>query len=170
MDLINRCTVIALTWMLVSTPVGAAEREVVKTDWSGFQKEVSTRRLSGRSVRIVAAGKDIKTDLIDVLDNALVVRPTRGTKPWDDKIPRDQVASVRFNGRTGKRGTVGALVGLGAGAGIGAGIASGSTISEDYGFIYIPLLTGIFAAGGGVAGFFIGRSTDTLAPEFVLTK
>jgi len=168
MNSIKRCSVVAVTWMLVTTPVVAAEREVIKTDWSGFQKEVSTRRLNGRSVRIVAAGKDIKTDLIDVLDTALVVRPTRGTKQWGDKIPKDQVASVRFNGRTGKRGMVGALVGLGAGAGIGAGIASGSTISEDYGFIFIPLLTVIFAAGGGLAGYFIGRSMDTLAPEFVL--
>lgn len=170
MNSINRCTAAVLTFMLIATPLGASEREVIRTNWSGFQKEVSTRRLKGRSIRVAVAGKEIKTELVDVLDTALVVRPTRAAKQWGDKIPKDQIASVRFNGRTGKHALLGMFVGLGAGAGIGAGVASGYNVSEGVGIILIPVLGVAIAAGGAIAGYCIGRSTDTLGPELVLTK
>ncbi len=130
-----------LTVMLVAPPLGGAEREVIRTNWSGFQKEVSTRRLKGRSIRVATAGKEIKTELVDVLDTQLVVRATRATKQWGDKLPKDQITSVRFNGRMGKHGVLGMFVGLGAGAGIGAGVASGYDISEGVGVILIPILS-----------------------------
>jgi hypothetical protein len=170
MRLVKGCTAVALTFVLFAIPMGAAEREVIRTDWSGFQKEVASRRLKGGSIRVAAAGKEIKTELVDVLDSGLAVRPTRATKQWGDKIPKDQVTSVRFNGRTGKRGLVGALVGLGAGAGIGAGVASENEVSEGIGSAIIPAIGVGIAIGGAVAGYFIGRSMDTPIPEFILTK
>ncbi len=167
---------LALAATLLAQPLLAAGREVIKTDWNGFRQQVSSRKLHGRSAQIrLSGGRGIKTTLLDVTDAALVVRATRATSQWRSadgkaRIPRDQAASVRFRGRSGKRGIMGGLIGLGAGAGIGAAIATGHDITEGSLVVILPVVAAGVAIGFGVAGYFIGRSMDHPAPEFVLTR
>ena len=47
---------VALIPFFVVGPVAAGEREVIKTGWSGFEQQVSARKLEGRTVRITPAG------------------------------------------------------------------------------------------------------------------
>jgi hypothetical protein len=85
--------------LLAAEPSAAAEREVISTDWSGFQKQVIARKFKGRSV----------------------------------------------------------LVGL-------------SDVTEGVGVILIPVGAASIAAIGGIAGYFIGRSSNRPGPEFVITR
>lgn len=167
---------LALAAILLAQPLLAADREVIHTDWNGFRQQVSSRKLEGRPAQIrLSGGSDIKTTLLEGTDAALVVRANRATQQWksaDGKahIPKDQVASVRFGGRSGKRGILGGLIGLGAGAGIGAAIATGHDITEGSLVVILPVVAVGVAIGCGLAGYFIGRSMDRPAPEFVLTR
>ena len=153
----------------------ASGREVVRADWGVFRQQVETRRLMGRSARIVLTGGErVGTTILSIDDMALEVRSTRATKSWNTgseraRIPRDQVRSVRFAGRMGSRGRlIGALTGLGGGAAIGAAVAheiSGPSGPEQ---IVAPMAGVAIAVTGLVAGYFIGRIADKLAPEFVI--
>lgn len=151
----------------------AAEREVIKADWGHFEQQVSARKLTGRSVRVrLSGGGEVKTNLLQVTDAGLVVRATRATQRWrsgeNAQIPKDQVASVRFEGRMGHHGLIGALIGFGAGAGIGAAVAANSDLTEGPAVIILPVAGAAIAITGWVSGYYIGRSTGRLAPEFVL--
>ena len=173
-----RLFAVAMVAILVAEPVAAAEREVVKSDWNGFRQQVSSRKLEGRSVRIrLSGGGEVKTNLLEVTETGFVVRATRATKQWksvDDKarIPKEQVASVRFGGRVGRGGLIGGLVGLGAGAGatsvLIAGIQTSGRSPPDLSAVIFAGI--VFTAVGGLVGYFIGRSIARPAPEFVLTQ
>src|SRR6266852_3609927 len=112
---------VALILLLVAGPARAASRDVIRTDWSGFEREVLARKLTHRTAQItLATGDESKTKLLSVSDRGLVVRATRATQQWasgnkEANIPKEQIRSVRFEGRLGHRGLIGALAGLGAG-------------------------------------------------------
>jgi hypothetical protein len=153
----------------------ASGREVVRADWGVFRKQVEVRRLMGRSARItLTSGDHVGTTILSIDDTAIEVRSTRATKSWNTgtdraRIPRDQVRSVRFNGRMGHKGRlIGGLAGLGGGAAIGAAV--GSEISTDEGIAQLfGMVAGVsIMATGFVAGYFIGRTADKVAPEFVI--
>ncbi len=170
-----RLLVSTLILTLTTVPAWAAEREVIRTEWSGFQKQIADRRLTGHSARVTTGTKSVKTEVRGVSDTELVVRATRGTKQWsggsgEARIPKDEVTSVRFDGRVGKKRLVGALAGLGAGAGIAAVTVAQTEVSEGVGIILIPIFGVAIAAGGALAGYFIGCAADQPAPEFILTK
>jgi hypothetical protein len=167
---------LALVGMLL-VESAASGREVVRADWGVFRKQVEARRLMGRSVRIVlTSGERVGTTILSIDDTALEVRSTRATKSWNTgneraRIPRDQVRSVRFSGRMGSKGRlIGALAGLGGGAAIGSATAyrvSGPSGPEQ---VLAPAVGVAIAAIGFVAGYFIGRTADKLAPEFVIER
>ena len=161
--------------VFVTGPAWAGGHEVVRTDWNGFQREVLARRLAGRTVRITTvAGTEVKTKLKSVAGGGLVVQSTRATTPWasgqkEANIPRDQVRSVRFSGRTGHRGWLGAAVGLGAGAAIAAAVVNGISCDE-IGCLVLAAPAVAIPVVGAVGGYLIGRATAPHAPEFVLTQ
>ncbi len=169
-----RYLAIALAAILSAEPLAAAEGEIIKTDWNGFRREVAARKLRGRAVRIgLAAGGEVKTNLLELTDTGLEARVTRATKQWataggNAQIPREQIVSVRFGGRTGHGGRTGALIGIAAGAGTAAAIATSVDCFEGGCLIALPVAGVALAAIGGVAGYFIGRSTGKPGPEFSL--
>ncbi len=116
------------------------------------------------------------TTILSVDDTALEVRSTDGTRSWDTgneraRIPQDQVRSVRFNGRMRNKGRLtGALLGLGGGTAVGAVAVHGINHDEGYAIVIVPLIGAAIAIGGLVAGYFIGRPADKLAPEFVIER
>jgi hypothetical protein len=171
----RQTTAVVLMAMLLTAPLGAAEREVIRGDWRAFQEQVAARGLKGRAVRItVSGGRQIKTNLLNVADAGLEVRGTRSTRQWQSaggqaSIPKEQVNAVQFGGRTGNGRLLGTLVGAGAGAGIGAAVATGHNITEGTGVILIPVGCTAIAVIGALVGYYAGRSRDRPGPEFVLT-
>ncbi len=167
---------IVLVVLLATEPMGAAVREVIRTDWSGFTGQVRSRGLEGRSVRVGLPGAgQVKTRLLRVTDSGLEVRPTRAIRKWKTPsgnalLPKEQVASVRFDGRTGHRGIIGALAGLGAGAGIAAAVTTSTDCYEGPCIILLPVIGVAVAIGTTVAGYYIGRSAAPRLPEFILTR
>lgn len=160
--------------MLIPGSAGAAAREVIRTDWGGFQQAVATRKLADRSVQItLVSGGEFKTRLRSVSDSGLAVRATRETKQWaagkkDANIPRDQIRSLRFSGRVGHRGLIGAGVGLGAG--VATAVAITKSIScDEIGCLVLVAPAVAIPVTGAVAGYFIGRATAPQLPEFILT-
>lgn len=153
----------------------AREREVLRCDWSVLQQQITARNLQGRKARIrLAGGGEIKAKILSVAVAGLTVHDSRATRQWktgpgEPVIPKEQVVSLRFEGRTGHGRLIGGLTGLGGGAAIGAAIVAGTDVSEGWFFIIIPAGAVAIAAIGGVAGYFIGRSFDTPNPEFILT-
>ncbi len=175
----NQSLAVVLIALVVAGPVGAAQREVVKTDWSGFVQQVAARKLQNRMVRItLAGGGETRTKLLAVADSGLVVRATPPTSQWASgkkqaTVPRGQIRSVRFLGHLGHRGLLTGLAGFGAGLGIGAALAASQDafqISEGPLVIAVPLAILAGAVGVGVAGYFIGRATSRQAPEFVIEQ
>ena len=155
----------------------ASGREVVRADWGVFRKQVEARGLMSRSARIVlTSGERVGTTIVSIDDMALEVRSTDGTRSWDTgneraRIPREQVRSVRFDGRMGNKGRLtGALIGLGGGTVVGAVAVNGINHDEGYAIVIVPLIGAAIAIGGLVAGYFIGRPADKLAPEFVIER
>jgi hypothetical protein len=152
-------------------------REVVRADWGTFGKQVEIRKLIGRSARItLTSGDRVGTTILSIDETALEVRSTRATKSWNTgneraRIPGDQVRSVRFNGRMSSKGRlIGGLAGLGGGA--AAGVAVGNGISSDEGIAQLfGMVAGVaILVTGFVAGYFIGRTADKLAPEFEIAR
>lgn len=162
--------------VLLAQTVTAAEREVIRTDWSGFKDQVSARKIANRSVRVsLTSGGEIKARLDRVTDTGLRVSLNRATRQWktgEDKaeIPRDQVTRVRFSGRVGTHKLVGALAGTGAGAGIAAAILTGVDVYEGIGVILLPVLGVFIALMGTLTGYFVGRATGHAAPEFEIPR
>lgn len=172
----TRLIACALVGMLLVASA-ASGREVVRADWGVFREQVETRRLMGRSARIVlTSGERAGTTILSIDDLALEVRSTRATKRWNTgneraRIPRDQVRSVRFAGRMGSRGRlIGALTGLGGGAAIGSAVAYGISGPSGPEQILAPMAGVAIAVTGLLAGYFIGRIADKLAPEFVIER
>jgi hypothetical protein len=160
---------------LVTVPAPAASREVIETNWTGFEREVPARKLTGRTVRVtLLAGAAFTTRLLSVSDSGLVVRATRESKQWasgknEASIPKDQIRSLRFSGRVGHRGLIGAAVGLGAGAATAAAIANDISCDEVGCLVLLAPVIAI-PVTGAVVGYFIGRATAQPLPEFVLTQ
>ncbi len=171
-----RIIAVALAAMLLTEPVLAVEPEVVRTSWSDFQQQISARRLAGRNLRITLAdGNTVKTNLLEATDAALVVRATRAARQWKStdgyaRIPREQVAAVRFSGRTGTHKLIGTLAGGLAGGGIGAAVGTSMGCNEGSCMVVQPAVGAAFLITGIVAGYFVGRAMGTPAPEFVLTR
>jgi hypothetical protein len=166
---------IALAALLLTEPVLRA-RDTYRTDWAGFEKQVTALGLAGRPARVSLEGGariGVKVEAVD--GTGLVVRSTRATRKWSTgagsaRIPREQIRWVQFRGRTGSRGRlIGAMTGLCGGAGLGAAVAYRVGLDEGPGYILIPLAAVGMAVSGLVAGYFIGRTRDKLAPEFVIT-
>jgi len=170
-----RFQALALSVVLFSSGLAAAEREVVRTDWSGFQTQVSARALNGRQARItLTGGQRIYTAVLRIADTGIVLRATSETRKWDTgqheaSIPKSQIASVRFSGRTGKGRLIGTLAGFGGGAAIGASIAVSSDVSEGPGIILIPAIGAAVALAGGLVGYLIGNAADRPRPEFLFS-
>jgi hypothetical protein len=173
---VTRQIVCALVGILLVEPA-ASGREIVRADWGAFREQVETLRLMRRSVRIVVtSGERVGTTILSIDDMALEVRSTRATRSWNTgneraRIPRDQVRSVRFAGRMGSRGRlIGALTGLGGGAAIGSAVAHGISGPSGPEQIFAPMAGVAIAVTGLLAGYFIGRTADKLAPEFVIER
>ncbi len=151
-----------------------AEQEIIKSRWSEFQREVTSRKLEGRSARIrLVSGRAARARVRRITDTGIAVDASRATKQWksaggETLIPRAEVASVQFGRKSGNRRWIGMLAGLGAGAGVGAAIATGSDVTEGVGVIIIPLGAAAIALAGLASGYYIGKSLDRAAPEFVI--
>jgi len=176
---IGRLVAISLIGLFSTDPLGAGERELIKTDWNGFRQQVSVRKLSDRKVRIqLAGGGEIKTRLIETTGDGVVLRANRATARWATGkklafIPRDQIRSVRFEGHIGHRGLYTGLAGFAAGIGIAFAAAAPNDvfeISEGVLPIVLPIVVVAGSVGLGVAGYFIGRATSRRAPEFLIEK
>jgi hypothetical protein len=155
----------------------ASGREVVRADWGDLRKQVEVRRLMGRSARILlTSGDRVGTSILSIDDTALEVRSTRTTRSWNTgneraRIPRDQVRSVRFNGRMGSKGRlIGGLAGAGGGAAIGAAVGYGVSGPSGPEQVLAPAVGVAIGVIGFVAGYFIGRSVDKPAPEFEIVR
>jgi ABC-type dipeptide/oligopeptide/nickel transport system permease subunit len=162
------------TALLLPGSAAASQREVIRSSWNGFQQQVTERKLKGGNLRVtLAGGAVVKTKLIRIEETGLIVKPVKATRQWaaaagEAKIPREQIKTVRFHGRSGHGRLIGVLGGLGAGAGIAAGATSGVDTSE--GVVGMVVGIAIFGAalGGLIAGYYIGRAMDKPAPEFVM--
>jgi hypothetical protein len=175
MDRVKPYVGVALA-LLLAHPAWGAGREVIHTDWPDFAKQIADRHLAGRSARVrLAEGREVKARDLEAGAAGLSVAATRATRRWKTaggraEIPRDQVVSVRFDGRMGHGGLIGGLAGMGAGAGIGAAIASSAEVYEGAAVILVPVAAVALAGIGAVSGYFVGRAVSRRAPEFVFTK
>ncbi|MEN6601873.1 MAG: hypothetical protein ABFD86_05605 [Bryobacteraceae bacterium] len=174
-----KCLAIWVVAASICEPARAARREVIKTDWNGFERRVSEQKLEGRKVRIqLADGGEIKSRLIRTAGNGVVLHANRTTSQWKTSknealLPRDQIRSVRFEGHLGHRGLFAGLASFGAALGVGSAIAISQDaldISEGPFMIVIPAVMVAGSIGIGVAGFLIGRATSPLAPEFLIER
>ena len=148
--------------LCLGAPLIAAEREVIRTDWSRFQQMVSDRKLLGRSAHVrLKDGREVKVKVQQITDSGITV----GSPP---EVPRTEIASVRFDGKLGRRGLWGTLIGAGGGAAIGGAIVASSDISEGPFVIILPASIGLLALIGGLVGYWIGHASAPHAPEFVL--
>jgi len=160
--------------LIAAVPAAAADREVIKTNWSEFQTQASSRHLVGRTARIrLAGGEEVKAKVTSVSDSGLTVPLRRATRQWasgkEAVIPKTQIRSVAFEGRTGHRGLIGAVAGLAAGLAIGtvAAYSTGALDSvEGPAIIAAPVAIAAGSIGAGVAGYYIGRATAPGLPEF----
>jgi len=120
----------------------------------------------------LASGDEIKAGLIRVAENGLVVSSNRATKQWlsskgEATVPREAIFSVRFDGRVGRGGLIGGLVGLGAGAAVTGVLARAeSGTCEGSGCGMVVLLIPLAA----VTGWLIGRTTAQPAPMFEIQR
>jgi len=152
---------LALVLCLVA-PLIAAEREVIKTDWTRFWQVAQERKLLGRSAHVrLRDGREVKGKVQQITDAGI----TLGSRP---EVPKAEVASVRFDGKLGHRGLWGTLIGAGGGAAIGGAIVASSDISEGPFVIILPASIGLLALIGGLVGYWIGHASAPHAPEFVL--
>jgi hypothetical protein len=174
-----RCLAIWVVAVSICEPAVAARREIVKTDWNGFERRVSEQKLEGRKVRIqLAGGSEIKARLIRTSGNGVILHVNRATSQWKTSkkealLPRDQIRSVRFEGHLGHRGLFIGLASFGTAIGVGTALAASQDafeLSEGPLVIATPAAIVLGAIGIGVAGFFIGRATGPLAPEFVIER
>jgi len=148
--------------LCLGAPLIAAEREVIRTDWSRFQQMVSDRKLLGRSAHVrLKDGREVKGKVQQITDAGIAL----GSPP---EVPRAEIASVRFDGKLGHRGLWGMLIGGGGGAAIGGAIKASSDVTEGPVAILIPASIGGLALIGGLIGYLIGRASAPHAPEFVL--
>jgi len=164
-------TTLVLVAILSSDSAFAAERELLTLDWTHFRREVENRKLLNRTARIVLTeGGEFKALVRKIEEDGIIVMANRSTRAWaaggqNAKIPRDLVASIRFNGRTGKGGLIGGLAGLGASAAIVGGTA-GTVDCEGAAcgavLLYIPICA--------LAGYLIGRVTMKPAPAFRIER
>ena len=177
--LTSRLLAISLLALSGPYPLGAGERELIKTDWNGFRQQVSARKVNDRKVRIqLASGGEIKARLIKTTGDGVVLRAHRATARWATGkrlalIPKDQIRSVRFEGHIGHRGLYTGLAGFAAGIGIAFAAAAPNDvfeISEGVLPIVLPIVVVAGSVGLGVAGYFIGRATSRRAPEFLIEK
>lgn len=160
---------LTLTLLLTAEPVLAAQREIIGADWTTFQQQVSTRKLSKRPVRItLSGGGEIKTTLVSVDDTGLLVKAAKGTKQWESgperaRIPTDQIRSIRFEGRIGHRGLILGLTGLSVGVAVPLGMSASRGEDVPTGLAAIVLGPAL-----GAAGYLVGHVMDKPAPEFVI--
>jgi hypothetical protein len=167
---------IALSAILLTSPLAAAPREVVRTDWNGLQEQVSARRLTGRQVRIsLTGGREIKTELLNLVDDGLVAPSGRNTKQWGTKgkqvtIPKDQIVSLQFERTVGRGRAIGTIAGAGTGAAISAAVLAGHDVSEGPLAILIPAGAAAIIGIGALIGYGAGATRDHHVTEFVLTK
>ena len=156
--------------LLLAKPCFAAEMEVIRTSWGGFQEQALARKLLRKDVEItLLAGNRFRTRLLAIEEQGLRVDKNKATRLWSDRgdqalIPREQIRSVRFLGRKGHNGLMGGLFGLGTGLAVPS-IAT-RDVEEGYAFLAVPL----FGAIGGVSGYVIGYLTDRKLPEFVIER
>jgi hypothetical protein len=166
---------ITLAALLLTSPLAAEQKEVMKTDWSGLQEQVTARGWNGRTVRIsTAGGKEIKTKLMSVSSEGLLVSSTRATKRWSTgssevTIPKEQVISLCFEKTAGRGRAIGTAVGVGAGVGIAAATLLGHDTSEGALAIIVPAGTVAIIGIGALVGYFAGHSRDHRSTEFVIT-
>jgi hypothetical protein len=172
---LRRILALPLALVMTTQLAAAGESAVIKTDWQGFQQATKVRKFKDRTVRItLTAGGEVKTALIRVEPNGIVVQVNKSTRQWasasgkeEALVPREAVASVRMGGRVGKGGLIGALAGLGAGAAIAGGVfATDNNFCEAggcyRGILAIPLTTFV--------GWLIGHFLSPPAPTFVIER
>lgn len=153
----------------------AAARDTVQVNWDEFSNQLTAMRLAGRRARIALGGGDsVKATVFGADAAGLEVSESRKTRQWATnggraRIPRDQIRSVRFDGRTSKRGRwIGALAGAGAGAAIAGAVIASNDVTEGTFSILIPAAACAAVPVGLLAGYFVGRAFDKSFPEFML--
>jgi len=161
----------AMAVLLGVQAVSAAEPVVARTDWNGFQRQVTQRRLNNRTARIsLTTGEEIKAVVLKTNQDGLVVEANRKTGPWNTSggqavVPKGVISIVKFTGKTGHGGMIGGLAGLAAGgaiAGAGASSQAGNCEGGACGIILLAI------PAFGVAGYLIGRAVSAPAPTFVI--
>lgn len=156
-----------LTFLVMPLAVSAGEPQTLRTNWDGFQLEVTHRKLLKRTARVsLSSGDVVKAFVVKVSGEGLVIRPDPKTEQWtsirDDgtTIPRELVSRVSF-GKVGHRGLIGFLIGFGAGSGATALAAQGCEHRDcALAMMVIPV--------GAVAGYFVGHAASPSAPLFVI--
>jgi hypothetical protein len=156
----------------LSSAVHGAARESLPVTWTEFQRQMETQ--SRDSVRVfLNNGTDVDARILRIEGDGLVVSRTGNTRLWETsaseaKIPRPLIARIRVNGREGKRGLMGGLIGLGAGAALTTGTwAYYRGVDREAGF-YNTAATATSIPAGALAGYLVGRFTSKLAPEYVI--
>jgi hypothetical protein len=152
----------SLCALLLFAPLNGREPDVIRTDWNGLQRQLG-RQKQIKHVRVhLRSGDSFNTDVHEIRDEGLIVNKQR-------LIPKDQVRSLRLNGKRGKGRLIGTLVGAGAGGATAAGIASQTSDITEGAFVIIRPVAAIAAVGlGALVGYLIGNAMDGPAPEFVL--
>src|SRR5215470_5434372 len=111
----------AIAVLLVVQLIWAEEAPRIKTDWKGFQQQVTRHKLGNRRARIsLTTGETISTFFLNTSDDGLVVQADKNTRKWAMKegnalVPRMIVSGVQFRGKVGRGGFIGGMAGLGAG-------------------------------------------------------
>ncbi len=147
--------------------VCVAQQPEQAVNWAQLREAVASQKLMKRDVKVrLSPGDEVKTTLRAVDETALVVDGNRQTKKrWkaaynnEVRIPRAEVTGLEFQGKKGKKGLMGALIGLGAGVGIALAILANS---EEWDSLYSVFLI----PAGPVAGYVIGHAADTPLPNY----
>lgn len=174
MAMARRVVAALIAMLMVTDLVAAGEDVTVKTNWTGFQEQVAQRKLRNRRAHIsLASGGEVKTILMRVEENGIVVGLNRETRQWtsgkqEALVPRQDISSVRFDGKTGRGGLIGGLAGLGAGAaataGAAAGMGGGNCEGSSCGAVILLIPV------AAVCGWLVGRTTQKPAPVFVIQQ
>jgi hypothetical protein len=165
----KRQSIAALLALLLAVPAAFAQGPGRRVTWTEFQKEAVRIRLAGRNVAVeLRSGEVLRCTVKAVPDDGLLVEPGRKTRQWartngEHRIPKEMIAAVSSKDRVGRKGLLGAVVGLGIGAALAAASAQSATSGEPgygpaAGLVAIPLC--------GVGGYYLGHSRDAAIPRY----
>ncbi len=150
-------------------PAAGKPAEAVPAKPANGWRAVSTRRPGELLLIKLTNGSTLKGTLGSASDDSLVLE----TKQKEVRLEREEIASVAVVHKksAAKATLLGVAIGGGAGAGIGAGIGAASargfwTRPGKGASVGASFLGGAGAIGGGLVGYFSGRSRHKETPIY----